>query len=137
MLQINTLVLIDDDTTSNFLNENIIKKCRLAKNVKIYNYANVAFNELKHALLSDPNVFPDLILLDIQMPYMDGWEFLEEFEKFPEEILKKCKLFMFSSSVNPKDIEKSKTYKAVNGFISKPLTLDKLNTICNCKLPLF
>jgi CheY-like chemotaxis protein len=130
MIEIDTLYLIDDDTTSNFLNENIIKKCRLAKNVKTYNYANIAFDDLKHSLLADnPKVFPDLILLDIKMPYMDGWQFLDEFEKLPEAALEKCKLFMFSSSVDSKDIEKSKTYKSVNGFISKPLSLDKLNII--------
>ncbi len=128
-MQFNTFFLIDDDTTSNFLDERLIKNCMIAKKIKVFNYANIALDELRHSLVNDLKEFPDIILLDIKMPYMDGWQFLEEFEKFPGEILKKCKLFMFSSSINPKDVEKSKTYKTVQGFISKPLTADKLNNL--------
>jgi CheY-like chemotaxis protein len=60
---------------------------------------------------------------------MDGWEFLDEYKKFPEWAHIKSKLFILSSSINHADIEKSKTYKIVNGFFSKPLTIDKLGII--------
>ena len=127
-MRFNNFFLIDDDTTSNFLNEKMIKNTGLIKNIKTFNYANIALNELKKSL-SNTNDFPDVILLDIRMPYMDGWEFLEEFQKFPKPILEKCKLFMFSASEDSEDIEKSKTYKIVKGFIHKPLTLTKLHEL--------
>lgn len=122
----NTFFLIDDDTTSNFLNENLIKNIGLIKTIKTFNYANIALNELKRSLENSID-FPDVILLDINMPYMNGWEFLEEFQQFPKEVLDKCKLFMFSSSVDVADVEKSKTYDVVSGFIHKPLTIPKLH----------
>jgi CheY-like chemotaxis protein len=127
-MQFNNFCLIDDDTVSNFFNKRLVLSNRFAKELKIYNYANIALEELRK-LLPDSPEFPDIILLDIKMPYMDGWQFLEEFKKFPEAVLSKCKLFMFSSSEDPKDIEKSKTYDIVNGFISKPLTYDKLHDL--------
>ncbi|MEP6682557.1 MAG: response regulator [Parafilimonas sp.] len=128
-MKFNNLFLIDDDTTSNFLDTRLIKNYMITENLKVFNYANIALDELKQLVLTDSPEFPDLILLDIQMPYMNGWQFIEEFQKFPEAVLSKCKLFIFSSSINPQDIEKSKTYKVVNGFISKPLTIDKLNNL--------
>jgi CheY-like chemotaxis protein len=128
-MKFNNFFLIDDDTTSNFLYARLIENNMITKKIKIFNYANIALDELKHLALIDSMDFPDLILLDIQMPYMNGWQFIEEFQKFPEEVLKKCQLFMFSSSVDPKDMERSKTYKVVTGFISKPLTMSKLNNL--------
>ena len=128
-MKFNNFFLIDDDTTSNFIDARLIENYMIAKKIKVFNYANIALDELKHLALTDSIEFPDVILLDIQMPYMTGWQFIEEYEKFPAEVLKKCKLFMFSSSVNPKDIEKSKTYNVVTGFISKPLTMEKLNDL--------
>ena len=70
-----------------------------------------------------------LIVLDMRMPIMDGWEFLEQFEKHLEGEGKNCKVFMLSSSINPEDIDKSKNYKSVCEFLSKPLTPDKFKEL--------
>lgn len=122
----NNFFLIDDDTTSNFIDSKLIENYMHTKKPKVFNYAIIALEELKNIILTNPEEFPEIILLDIQMPYMNGWQFIEELQKFPEALLKKCRLYMYSSSVNPKDVERSKTYELVTGFIPKPLTWDKL-----------
>jgi CheY-like chemotaxis protein len=70
-----------------------------------------------------------MILLDVNMPQMNGWDFLEEYEKLPLQAIAKTKVYIVSSSINNRDIEKSKTYKTVSGFISKPLDTEKMNEI--------
>ncbi|MGI8952614.1 MAG: response regulator [Chitinophagaceae bacterium] len=129
MIPINTLLLIDDDTTLNFLHTKLIERARFAQKVIAMNYANIALDELKKLLYTTPDELPEIIVLDLNMPYMDGWEFLNEFKKFPEIVQQKCKIFILTSSINPNDIEKSKSYKVVQGFISKPLTTLKLMSL--------
>ncbi len=68
---------------------------------------------------------PNLIMLDINMDGIDGWQFLDEMQKIEVS----CDVVMFSSSIDPKDIEKAKTYKNVKEFIVKPLNQEKLNNI--------
>ena len=63
------------------------------------------------------------------MPQMNGWEFLDEFKKFPDAVKRKCKIFMLTSSIDPNDIKKSKTYDVVKNFITKPLTKEKLEML--------
>lgn len=70
---------------------------------------------------------PELILLDINMPILDGWGFLENFSNMP--ISKNIPVVMLTSSVNPEDIEKANSHELVKGFLSKPLNKDKLDEI--------
>lgn len=122
------ILLIDDDEVTNMINEKLI--------TKIYNFKVTAFTDANEPLLNfksgqyssiaDP---PRLIFLDINMPQMDGWEFIEEFEKLPEEIRKNCSVVMLTSSIDTSDLEKAKNYPSVTEFISKPLTKDKLKLL--------
>ena len=108
------IILIDDDAVTNMVNKKII----------YLTFPSIALDELRQAIEKDATQLPDLIFLDINMPHMDGWEFLNEFITLPESARQKTKIIMLTSSVDVNDIAKAKTYKPVTDFLSKPLTKD-------------
>lgn len=73
-----------------------------------------------------PKFLPELVFLDIDMPIMDGFQFIDEFEKLSEETKSYCKIVMLTSSLDPKDIAKSKKNKYVLKYMNKPLTQESL-----------
>ncbi len=126
----NCIMLIDDSEIDNMVNAHILSKNNIAKNIIVHSSANDALNYLSKIDKAESNmVVPDVILLDINMPIMNGFGFLVEFEKFDESLLQKIKVIMLTSSVDPNDIRRSKEYKTVQSFISKPLSLEHLSTI--------
>ncbi len=129
MKQINTIFLIDDDTLTNYLNQTIIRRVGYSKEIQAFDKPVFALSALQQITGSDDAPFPEMILLDVNMPNMNGWDFLEEYEKLPVQVIAKTKVYIVSSSINDRDIEKSKSYKTVSGFISKPLDAQKMNEI--------
>lgn len=125
------IFLIDDDSVSNFINTKIIQG-HFPFAVVAFTNAMEVLQELKRYQAPGSDSIPDLIFLDINMPIMDGWEFLDEFVKLPDFILEKCSVTMLTSSLDRDDIEKSKKYKSVVGFISKPLTVEILKEMEIC-----
>lgn len=123
-----TVLLIDDDPVTNLINKKLIMrdfKC----NVMAHTDAQEALGHLKTLVSSSTDDIPDFIFLDINMPIMDGWEFLTEFQNLSAEILSRCKVYMLSSSIDVEDVEKSRTYNSVSDFISKPLTTEKMKSL--------
>ncbi len=123
-----SVMLIDDDAITNMINTKIIKM-NFSFDVHDYSNAQVALDQLKQWSYSFSEKLPFIIFLDINMPIMDGWEFLNEFQKLPVEVHQKSKIYMLSSSIDVEDIEKAKTYHVVSDFVSKPLTSEKLKTL--------
>ncbi|GAB2540591.1 response regulator [Rufibacter soli] len=121
--------LIDDDEIHNFLCESVIRSQHFADTINSYLWAEDALENLNQLVKETPQEFPDIIFLDINMPGMDGWEFIEEYQKFPEEVTKRCLLFVLSSAVDKNDILHARNLSEVNDFFSKPLTPDILNII--------
>jgi len=122
------ILLIDDDAVSNMINTKIIKM-NFDFTVSAFTNAKVALDQLSRWTESSREESPDAIFLDINMPIMDGWEFLDEFQKLPANLLSMCKVHLLTSSIDQEDIEKSKTYQIVCEFISKPLTSEKLKSL--------
>jgi CheY-like chemotaxis protein len=123
------ILLIDDDKINNFLNRSVIEKhCGNECVVSEFMNPEEAFDFLKACSLTNHENCPDVIFLDINMPEMSGFEFLEKMEA--ENVrLSNTKIFILSSSLDPNDIERSKSFLSVTDFISKPLDKAKIEKI--------
>lgn len=121
-------MLIDDNETDNFISKRIIEITEFAKRVEVKNSGQHALEYLsEHA--NDTDQLPSLIFLDINMPVMDGFMFLYEFENLPEPVREKCRVIILSSSDNKRDIDKIINNKSVIQYITKPLTQNVLEEI--------
>ncbi len=116
--------IIDDDDVIIYLTDQIFAQEAFCERSKTFTDAEVALNTLKQALIDKVDV-PDVILFDLNMPGMDGWMFIEEFQKLESNI----PTFVFTSSIDPMDKQKSFGFKEIKDFITKPLTKNSLNKI--------
>ncbi len=123
------VMLIDDNEIDNLINQKMIEAANIAEHIYTHTGARSAIEFLRNLEKLDretKNVMPEVIFLDIDMPLMDGFQFLDEFDKLSEGTKKKCKVVMLTSSINPQDVNKSKRYSYVKKYINKPLSQDNL-----------
>ncbi|MCH2045435.1 MAG: response regulator [Saprospiraceae bacterium] len=128
MTAIKKLFLVDDDKVFTFLTTRIIAKNNLVEQVKVFGNGLDILNFIAENI-HDVASLPEIILLDLNMPIMDGWQFLERYIDLLPKIDKEIKIYVLSSSIFPEDIDKAKTIQAVSDYIIKPLTGDKLINI--------
>ena len=126
--RLDLVMLVDDNETDNFISKRIIEITKFARNVIIKSSGKSAL-EYIGANRNEPSKLPDLIFLDINMPIVDGFVFLYEFEKFAEVVKNKCRVIILSSSDNKRDIDKIVNNDHVIKFITKPLTESELGEI--------
>jgi len=121
-----SILLVDDDEINNFISIKLIKKAVDNADIKACLNGRFAIDELSEMQKEDPSRLPDFILLDINMPIMNGWEFLDEYKRLHIDPLGKSKIYIISSSVFSNDISKARSYPLVRNFVSKPLSVEKI-----------
>jgi len=117
------VMLVDDNPVENMVNGQLITTSGFAKKINTFQSGKDMLDFLKSASESE---LPEVIFLDIIMPGMDGFQFMDEFEKLDENVRKRCKVVMLSSSDSFKDLNRANKNKLVRKFLNKPLTIEML-----------
>ena len=124
------IMLVDDNMNDNFFHEREIKKNNLANIVIPMTSGTKALAYLR-GKKENNDLHPDLIFLDINMPDMNGWEFLQEYNELDKELQSLAVIIMLTTSQNVDDKAKAMKWSSVSDYISKPLTMDLMRNICN------
>ena len=128
--KLDCVLLIDDDEPTNFLNQMVVESSGYAEQVKIAQSGEEALEYLSQSSKTDKTKpCPDLIFLDINMPAMNGWEFLEKYQKLDEEHKGRVMIIMLTTSLFPEDKTHAAEIPEISGFENKPLTQEKMDKI--------
>lgn len=117
------IMLIDDNKIDLFIHSEIIRRMPFEKEILQYSYAGEALEFLKNANAAE---WPEVILLDIYMPILNGFDFLKEYISLPVSSRNSCRVIMVSSSLDAGDLKKANQNQDVFGFLEKPLNMEKL-----------
>jgi CheY-like chemotaxis protein len=121
--QFPNFIIIDDSRLDCFIAEKIIQNSGTFSSVKSYMEATDAYEAIKNGDIGDDSIIT-IIILDIQMPVMNGFQFVDVFEQLPKEIQSKFAIFLFSSSINENDKNRLGNYPSIIRFYGKPISKD-------------
>ncbi len=126
---LNKILCVDDDPITLMLCKKVIAKANFSSIIESAKDGSEAlkFFDSNKSETADGD-YPQIVFLDLNMPIMDGWEFLDAFNNF-KDLFPNTKIIVLSSSIDPKDINKSKNYSMVLDFLPKPITVEMLNSI--------
>lgn len=127
MAKFTDVLLVEDDPITIMVCDRIIKMTSFAEKVKSCENGKIGIDYLS-GLPRDSST-PKIIFLDINMPVMNGWDFLEEFEKIRDRFNSLPRIYLLSSTVDPEDYKKAQKFSLVQDFISKPLSKEALQNI--------
>ena len=125
-----TIWVIDDDPIYQIIINKTIQRFGLFSAISTFKNGKIALDALLQ-LLDNDTALPDIILLDINMPVMDGWEFMEELGLIKPKFMKQIVVYIVSSSIAVEDKNKSMSYGNILGYLSKPITVDDLILIAS------
>ncbi|MFT4805098.1 MAG: CheY-like chemotaxis protein [Psychroserpens sp.] len=128
MRQKQSICIVDNDEVYKFLVKKILEIKELADSVLMFSDGEEVYNYIKQNK-GKPDLLPDIILLDINMPIMDGFLFMEEYIKLKHEINKDIAIYLVTSSIDPIDLKRSKKYTDIKDFITKPISVEVLEKI--------
>lgn len=132
--KLNCVMLVDDNEYDNFFHERIIKKSGKVNHIVAVESGKEALNYLTNSTMEELS-HPNLLFLDINMPGMNGWEFLEEYKKLSHEQQVKILVIMLTTARNEEDKARAKSIKPDIGFLTKPLTDEKFKDILSAHFP--
>ena len=121
---VDLVLIVEDNPIDVFINTRVVEQSGLSKEVMAIQSAREALEFLTQRAVESE--LPDLIFLDIRMPDLDGFEFLQEFSELPQRVLELSKIVMLSSTIDPLELEKARNSPFILAFIPKPLTRDKI-----------
>lgn len=137
--KLNCILLVDDDFATNFINKKIIQRTNITEHIQVSLNGKEAIDYLckKGKFQSETDEFPqpELILLDINMPVMDGWEFIETYKNLDIENKENIAIVMLSSSFNPADKTKAESIAEITTFRQKPMSKEALYKIIEKVFP--
>tara|TARA_R110002051_G_scaffold325871_1_gene432735 strand:- start:28593 stop:29000 length:408 start_codon:yes stop_codon:yes gene_type:complete len=128
MSKFKSICIIDDDPICVFGIRKMIDQVNFFNEIAVYANGLEAIQDFKKKLVENLPL-PSTILLDLNMPIMDGWDFLEDFKKIPFEDRKNVRIHIVSSSVDSRDLTKANSYKEVNNFFTKPITKENIDRV--------
>lgn len=128
MIDKKSICLIDDDEVYQFLCKKTIEKSHHVKNIMIFSNGKEAIDFFTENTTNTIGL-PDVIFLDLDMPLMDGWQFLEEYIPLKLDIKKQIIIYIVTSSSHPSDLSRAKEISDITGYLIKPITTENFNSI--------
>jgi len=126
--QIKKTCIIDDDDVYIYAIKRLMSLQKLCEDVIVFKNGRDAVDYFIHNQ-QDPSLLPDIILIDVNMPVLDGWGFIDEYMNHGFQNAKEADLYMISSSIDPRDVKKAEALPIIKKYIFKPITLDELNAL--------
>jgi CheY-like chemotaxis protein len=122
------IALVDDDSIFQFTATRLLESSKLAQNILHFENGAEALTFLREKALQK-ELLPDYLFLDINMPFVDGWMFLEDFTTLKSTLAKDISIYMVSSSIDPRDLNRAKGFSEVTDFIIKPISLERFQEL--------
>jgi CheY-like chemotaxis protein len=123
-----TIALVDDDSIFQFTTTRLLESAKLARTILHFENGAEALVYLRKNA-SNVDLLPDYLFLDINMPFVDGWMFLDDFTTLKTTLSKDIPIFMTSSSIDPRDLNRAKEFIEVKDFVTKPVSLERFTEI--------